>query len=208
MKQLLLLCSLVFSFCSVSVAAQSLDRTSWITYDHMFGTGSKYFRFHSDTSYYSLDKGTSYVAFATYHTNGNKYWTLGLPGTKCDADTGFYEFAIQNDTLVFTLVSDNCEFTRSEVHTVFVWVRMRSSDVSSEQTTESPLVVQRGTTLEFQTADVQELRVYSINGNCVQQCNHPARVYPLTDLEAGVYMVVAQRQSAEAPIFMKIKILK
>lgn len=122
MKKLLLNSLLVIALCS-SVFSQSLKNTIWYVYNPSNVLTYK-FHFGTDTSFISTNLST-YYPLSNFSENGNAFTLNDITGAvmACPAtDTGHYTFAIQNDTLQFTLVSDPCA-PRTAVLTAYHWVR-------------------------------------------------------------------------------------
>lgn len=93
--------------CASSIHAQQLSNTYWKAYD-LSGNFSLYWRFAGGIVGFSADN-TIYESVSPYSENGNTFSIHDLDTNNCPlADTGHYTFSIQNDTMVFTLIGDNC----------------------------------------------------------------------------------------------------
>lgn len=96
-----------FMSCFTTLYSQVLNNTYWEMYTSG-GAINFYFQFKTDTVFISFDNIT-YVEKSTYQENGNAFQIIDLPLTGCPvSDIGDYSFAIHNDTLTFTTISDPC----------------------------------------------------------------------------------------------------
>jgi hypothetical protein len=121
MKKLITLLSFILLMGSSSrILSQSLANTAWSVYDD-FDNFFTHFHFDGDTLSYSSDS-VIFTPVSTYQENGNTFTIVDVLPSTCPGDTGYYTFYIQNDTLIFTLISDSCP-TRPQAFTDYNWVR-------------------------------------------------------------------------------------
>lgn len=135
MNKLLLNSLLVITICS-SAFSQSLENTFWDVYNPSNVLTYK-FHFGTDIGFMSTDLST-YYPLTNFSENGNAYTLYDIDGAflACPpTDTGHYTFAIQNDTLLFTLVADPCT-PRSVILTTYHWVQM-TTGVETQNTTQA-----------------------------------------------------------------------
>jgi hypothetical protein len=123
MKKYILQLFLIFAL-SYSAKAQSLYNTYWEVYSPT-GVLAYYFHVGTDTVFISTDL-INYAPLTSYTVNGDTVTIvdLGLSPVSCPViDTGHYTYAIQNDTLIYNLISDSCS-ARATVLATYFWVRM------------------------------------------------------------------------------------
>jgi len=99
----IILAGMVALFCTFTKA--QLTNTNWLAYDST-NTAGLYWSFGTDTMKFSLND-TNYYLSSTYYVNGFTFYIIDQNGA-CGPDTGTYTFFIQNDTLTFTLINDQC----------------------------------------------------------------------------------------------------
>ena len=106
MKKLITLFAIIITTGIVGYS-QNLYNTKWSVYNST-GVLQGYFHFGMDTLSYSF-KNIIYTNESTFQVNGNNFVIHDLSGALCPLiDTGRYTFLIRNDSLKFTLVSDEC----------------------------------------------------------------------------------------------------
>ncbi len=203
MNKLFALCICLISCSIVTSSAQSLSGTRWIAYDNTFGIDKKYFSFGSDTISYSTNQGLTFAPFSIYHTDGNLYWTLGLKGAKCDADTGVFEFTISADTLRFSLVKDECPFARKEVYTLYTWVKDAPNDVQSEDASVPNSLALAGNTLLMTTADERVIRLISSNGSVLATYQTSVQSLTLDVNTTGFYIIEVYNMAQQHRSYLK-----
>lgn len=108
----------LFALIGVNGLAQQLQNTDWTVTDTT-DTFYIYFSFSSNTLSYSYD-GISFTDIATFVENGNNYTMIDLASGPCPSDTGKYTFMIQNDSLFFTMLEDDCP-TRPMIFEDYNW---------------------------------------------------------------------------------------
>ena len=121
MKKTIIILIIMLAFRSVITYSQPLQNSLWKVY-HPEGIFFLFFYFHDDTLSTSFDNIT-YTDVGTGQVIGNNISVVDLPGGQCPvSDTGRYTYLVQNDTLKFTLVADQCT-SRSTTMTTFHYVR-------------------------------------------------------------------------------------
>jgi Secretion system C-terminal sorting domain len=132
-KKLLLHSLLVIILCS-SAFSQSLKNTTWCVYNPSNVLTYKV-HFATDTGFISSNLST-YYPLTIFYENGNQVTFNDINGAPLacpSADTGRYTFTIQNDTLLFTLLSETCT-GRIPVLTLYHWVR-NTTGIETQNTT-------------------------------------------------------------------------
>ncbi len=122
MKKLMHYALIMLAFCS-SAFSQTLQNTTWDVYN---SSNVLQFKFYigTDTVFISQNLVT-FQPLSFYTEYGNTFTIHDIDGTAmaCPAaDTGRYTFAITNDSLLFTLISDPCG-QRTAVLTTYFWVQ-------------------------------------------------------------------------------------
>lgn len=106
MKKLITLLAILI-ITGIASYSQNLYNTKWSVYNSS-GVLQGYFHFGTDTLSYSFNNIT-YTNVSTFQVNGINFIIHDLTGTVCPLiDTGRYTYLIRNDSLKFTLVSDEC----------------------------------------------------------------------------------------------------
>ena len=115
MKKLLLIPVLLFV---LTANAQQLANTTWDVYNSLGANIAKP-TFGLDSIYVSGS------AFVEYNENSlSNFWSSDNPFGSCSGDTGYYSFAILNDTLIFTTVNDLCLIREDFFAQGNVWTRV------------------------------------------------------------------------------------
>src|SRR5436853_3138312 len=122
MKKKSALIVIISAMSFLNIFAQSLPNTTWTVYNTS-GTLFAYFHFGTDTVFRSFNNVT-YTPTSIYTENGNSFTIVDVPPTSCSTYIGTYTFTIQNDTLNFTLISDQCATGRSAVIADYYWVNL------------------------------------------------------------------------------------
>ncbi len=115
-NNLLVIILLIFS---QTVNAQILQNTIWEVYNSD-GTFHSYYKYKSDTLYISSDN-VNYSILSTFEINGNNFTIIDFMNPPpCLTEIGSYTFELNNDTLDFTLINDDCT-SRATRHTTNIW---------------------------------------------------------------------------------------
>jgi len=116
---------IVLLFVSGGIKSQTLANTKWKVYNS--GNFFYYFKFGADTISYSSNN-IAYTNISTYTQSANSFTVVDLGSSaSCPPGTpGIYTFAIQNDTLKFTLVNDPCVM-RSPSFISYDWLDIYTS---------------------------------------------------------------------------------
>jgi len=97
----------LFSIIVSQASAQQLANTYWASYDQA-NQFNLFWHFDNNTLSFSADS-IFYQPVSSFFENGNSFTIVDLNSATCSVtDTGHYSFSILNDTLRFSLVSDNC----------------------------------------------------------------------------------------------------
>lgn len=121
MKKTLLILMLA-SMLAMTARGQMLQNTWWRMYNFS-NIPFDYVHFGQDTFSFSTNN-IAYFYAATYTTNGNLFEITNTTFWNCAlSDTGNYSFTIQNDTLLFSFISDTC-VTRHIVLLSYYFVRL------------------------------------------------------------------------------------
>ncbi len=153
-----------------------------------------FFHLNGDTLSYSLNN-ISYSNVSVYQENGNNFSIVDLAGSLC-SDTGHYTFAIQSDTLKFTLVYDSCYTeSRPPVFYSFHWVRLTTGieeNAFAKQVSVFPNPLKSQTTISFSEA-VQNatIQIRDLLGSEVKTIHFTGKQYILEkeEMNAGIYFV-------------------
>ena len=123
MRKIFTLMMIMIAVADLSIYSQTLSNTTWKVYDDS-SIFYLYYHLGSDTISASSDN-FAYHNIATYHEHENNISIVDLDRTNScpDSDTGVYNFLIQNDILILTLISDPCE-ERSIVLSAYQWTRL------------------------------------------------------------------------------------
>jgi hypothetical protein len=114
------LTTLITSLGTLTVFSQSLENTTWIVRDNLLDMVG-YYRFANDTISVSL-QNVVYVKTYTYFVSANTITIRDISPLSCGTKTGRYNFLIQDDSLMFTLISDSCT-PRRTLFAYYHWVR-------------------------------------------------------------------------------------
>jgi hypothetical protein len=106
MKKTFTLIAMIIALSSLTSYSQVLPNTTWAVYDQ--STLAFYIRFDATILYFSSDN-VNYTSGSYYEENESDFTVSDITNGACSvADTGRYTFLIQNDTLMWTFVSDPC----------------------------------------------------------------------------------------------------
>ena len=131
MRKIFTLMMILIAVADLSIYSQTLSNTTWKVYDDS-NIFYLYYHLGSDTISASSDN-FAYHNIATYHEYGNNISIVDLDrANSCpDSDTGVYNFSIQNDILILTLISDPCD-ERSIVLSRYQWTRLLTEIQSTD----------------------------------------------------------------------------
>lgn len=126
--------------CILPLRAQTLTNTEW------FGTNppsmNLYFLFGTDTLYYRT-ASTSYTALSLYSAATGQFTIADLQGTTLCTDTGFYAYAINGNTLVFSNANDLCT-SRSNTLLNYSWTRINATGIGEPASTDDEIQLSYG----------------------------------------------------------------
>lgn len=185
-SKVILLFGIVFLHALVSFS-QPLKNSTWTIYDNT-SAFFYYFHFGTDTIFYS-GNGDVWGALAKYQVNNNNYAMIDLLGKPCPNDTGKYTFSIQNDTLNFTLISDDCP-TRPNTFASYHWVRILTG--IQELSSASPVKMFPNPTSGLLTIPIdgeKNIVISNSVGLTIKTIKTDNRTISFDDLPTGVYMV-------------------
>src|SRR5258705_1218263 len=120
MKKNVILLDLILS--GVFARAQQLQNTYWQSYTPS-GSPFNCYHFTGDSLHYSFNC-ISYNPKSLYIENGNTFTIWDFSGACSPSYIGHYTFSIQNDTLDFTLINDDCPQGRGTVLGTYIFVRL------------------------------------------------------------------------------------
>jgi hypothetical protein len=197
MKKIILHFILVIAVCS-SALTQPLQNTTWNVYD-LSNNFSLRFAFGTDTGFISYDLNI-YNPLTHFVENGNAITFNDIPvlSMACpSADTGQYTFAIHNDTLSFTLVSDPCT-SRNLVLTTYHWVRT-TTGIESHNATEAIHVLPNPSfdgifNLKINESGFDKFSICTLEGKLIQETIISDRgaiecTLNLSDFPSGIYLL-------------------
>ncbi len=179
----------------LNIFAQSLPNTTWTVY-HTPSTVFAYFKFGNDTVFRSFDNIT-YTHISEYWENGSNFTIFDIPPTTCSADTGKYTFSIQNDTLNFTLISDQCATGRGSVIANYYWVNLLTSGISLLNQSDNiiniyPNPFTNSTTVSFSNEQKNTtIKVTDILGKEIKSQNFSGKQFIIekAEMQTGVYFL-------------------
>lgn len=177
----------------IGAFSQNLYNTKWSVYNSS-GILQGYFHFGTDTLSYSLNNIT-YTKVSTFQVNVNDFVIHDLTGTACPLiDTGRYTFLIRNDSLKFTLVSDECT-SRSYSLTAQYYVSLTSGLPALNKSTSFsfyPNPVKDLLTIKASEIYSQySFVILNLNGQELikQEITEPKTTIDVSSLSGGVYFM-------------------
>jgi hypothetical protein len=190
---------LVVVLCTIFAAhSQQLQNTYWQSYTP---TGSPFncYHFISDSLHYSYDC-INYNPKSLYIESGNIFTIWDFLGACTQSSIGHYTFSIQNDTLDFTLISDDCLQGRSTVLGTYIFVRMYPTgieNISSDAVELYPNPSPNGI-FNLRSGGFEKIIVCDAQGRKVFEENIPDgkqdHSINLQQLSPGIYFLTLQNQ--------------
>ena len=173
-----------------------LHNTFWNVYD-LSNVLTYKFHYGADIGYMSTNLST-YYPLSNFFENGNEFTLYDIAGAfmACPtADTGHYTFAIQNDTLLFTVVTDPCA-PRVGVLTTYHWVRNITSNVEGQELSKSVLIFPNPSPDGVFNLIINEMGFYkysvsTIHGKHILETiiSRQENIVNLTNFQTGVYLL-------------------
>lgn len=203
MKKNLLTVAFVLSSI-LSVHAQQLQNTYWTVYNPS-GSFFQYFHFGIDSLSFSYDN-VNYTWRSFYTENGNQFIIddNNGPGQCNPGDTGWYTFIIQNDTLDFTLITDECAFSgRATILGTYIFVRLYPTGIENISSDDVGLYPNPSTNGIFNLhADgFEKIMVCDAQGRKVFEENIPGNEQNhsinLQQLSPGIYFLTLQNHDGK-----------
>ena len=171
MKKVLLIFILTAVF--TAVKSQSLVNTKW------FGTNppsiNLYFRFDTDTLYYST--GSGYTPLSLFTSVSGQFTIADLTGISACTNTGHYNYSIVGNNLIFTLIGDSCV---SRINTLvnYNWTLISMTDIKEMPESSNCIVFPNPSddgifnlTITGFIPGMYEIILYDINGRKVFNVN-------------------------------------
>jgi hypothetical protein len=168
--------------------AQQLANTYWAAYDQA-SIFSLFWRFDNTFVSYSTDD-VIYTPVSSYSENGNVFDIVDLDSVNCAfSDTGHYNFILEDDTLIFTLLSETC-ITRSDYMLYHYFVRIHAGienvkPVSQVEVYPNPFcneLTVKGSN------EIMQLALYDISGRVLLYESFSESIKVNTEnLERGIY---------------------
>ena len=185
---------LLLFLCPFLGKSQSLTNTEW------FGTNppsiNLYFYFGTDTLSYSTSS-SGFTPLSLFTATNGQFAITDLSGSALCVDTGFYSYAIQGNTLSFTLIADNCASRRNTL-TNYSWTRVSTTGQPTIESRHLNIrLIQSGSDGVFIISGEQilngkmEFTVYSTSGKIQIHdfSDNSERKIDLSQLAEGIYFV-------------------
>jgi hypothetical protein len=200
MKKNVIILALILS--AVFARGQQLQNTYWTVYNPS-GSFFQYFYFGIDSLSFSYDN-INYTWRSFFTESGNQFviHDNNGPGQCTPQDTGWYTFTIQNDTLDFTLITDQCAFSgRATVLGTYIFVRLYPTgieNISSDAVEIYPNPSMNGI-FNLHSDGFEKIMVGDAQGRRVFEANTPGgkqnQSINLQQLSPGIYFVTLQNHN-------------
>ncbi len=194
MKKKTTLIFIIIAMNYLNICAQALPNTTWVVYNTSSNVFA-YFKFGNDTIFRSFDN-TTFTHISEYWENGSNFTIFDIPPTSCSTDTGKYTFSIQNDTLNFTLISDQCATGRGSVIANYYWVNLLTTGIPLLNTSTNiniyPNPFTNSTTVSFSNEQKNTtIKITEILGKEVKSQNFSGKqlVIEKGEMPTGVYFL-------------------
>ena len=202
MKKNLIILALILS--TVFARGQQLQNTYWTVYNPS-GSFFQYFHFGIHSLSFSYDN-INYIWRSFFTESGNQFviHDNNGPGQCSPQDTGWYTFTILNDTLDFTLITDQCAFSgRATVLGTYIFVRLYPTgieNISSDAVELYPNPSMNGI-FNLHSDGFEKIMVCDAQGRKVFEENIPAseqnHSINLQQLLPGIYFLTLQNHDGK-----------